>query len=154
MTDTGTTAKQTDAEAVDIRMALRKIYVKDISFESPNTPDIFDGRGMADVRPTMKTNVGTSFNARSDDEYEVILRLNVHAVLDDDSSLFLVEVSQGGTFVLPGLSGAVLNETINVRCCRVLFPFAREAVWTLVSRGGLPPLLLQEIDFEALYSQI
>lgn len=154
MTETDTTTERKDAETHGFRMGLRKVYIKDLSFESPSTPGIFDGDGMANVTPTMKTNISKSFGAIGGDEYEVVIRLTVNAVLEDDSSLFLAEVSQGGIFILPGLSGAALNEAMHVHCCRALFPFAREAMWTLASRGGLPPLLLQEIDFEALYSQV
>ena len=136
------------------RLVMRKIYVKDLSYESPNSPDIFQVEGAQDTRPTMRVQVAKSHTALDNDEYELVLRITVHAILDDGNTLFLIEISQAGIFWLPDQSGESLDRALNVDCQRTLYPFAREALWTAITRGGLPPLLLQDIDFDALHEQV
>lgn len=146
--------QQDDLKAVDPHMAMRKVYVKDLSFESPNSPWIFTGRGVQDSKPTMKLNLAHAQTSMENDEYEVVLRVTLQALLEDGSTLFMVEIAQAGIFWLPDRSEEQRNDAIRIECCRVLFPFAREAAWTLASRGGVPPVLMQDVDFEALYAQI
>lgn len=137
------------ATAGNRQFMLRQLYVKDISFESPNTPGIFTA-GQLD--PDVKLNLNSAHKAVGDDSYEVVLHLNVHAT-SGDKSLFLVEVQQAGLFQLSGFSPEESRAILGVHCPATLFPYAREVISSLVGRGGFPTLLLQPINFEALYAQ-
>lgn len=137
------------AAAGNRQFMLRQLYVKDISFESPNTPAIFTA-GQLD--PDVKLNLNSAHKAVGDDNYEVVLHLNVHAT-SGEKSLFLVEVQQAGLFQLSGFTAEESKAILGVHCPATLFPYAREVISSLVGRGGFPTLLLQPINFEALYAQ-
>lgn len=128
--------------------ALRQLYVKDISFESPNAPAVFTG----EVEPDVKLNLHSAHKPLGDDVYEVVLHLNVHAT-SKDKSLFLVEVEQAGLFQVSGFGVEEVKVILGTHCPATLFPYAREVISSLVGRGGFPTLLLQPINFEALYAQ-
>ena len=136
--------------ATDARQVLlQKFYLKDASIESPQSPKIFLGNS----QPQIDVNVSTGMTPVQDDLFEVSLTVTVTAKSGEDTA-FLVEVKQGGLFLLKGFSnpqekGAVLGGY----CPSMLFPFAREAVADFVQRAGFPQLLLQPINFEALYLQ-
>jgi len=148
-----TTKSESGPAMNEPRLGIRKVYLKDMSFESPNTPNLFAETDVRLTKPTMKVGIDKSQTNMGDDLYELLLRVNVHAVLDDGSTLFLIEITQAGIFWLPDHSVESLNRIVHVDCYKALFPFAREAVWTVVTRGGFPSLLLQELDFESLYQQ-
>jgi len=130
------------------QFALRQLYVKDISFESPNVPGIFSGP----VEPDVKLNLHSAHKSVAEDVYEVVLNLNVHATVKD-KSLFLVEVEQAGLFQVSGYTVDEVKVILGTHCPATLFPYAREVISSLVGRGGFPTLLLQPINFEALYAQ-
>jgi len=130
------------------QFALRQLYVKDISFESPNAPAALTGQ----FSPDIKLNLHSAHKAVGDDAYEVVLHLNVHATAND-RSLFLIEVEQAGLFQVSGYSPEDVNVILGTHCPATLFPYAREVIHSLVGKGGFPPLLLQPINFEALYAQ-
>jgi preprotein translocase subunit SecB len=134
--------------AVPRAFALRQLYVKDISFESPNAPAIFSGQ----VEPEVKLNLHSAHKALGDELYEVVLELNVHAT-SKDKSLFMVEVEQAGVFQVTGFGPDEVKVILGTHCPATLFPYAREVISSLVGRGGFPTLLLQPINFEALYAQ-
>lgn len=128
-------------------VGLRKIYVKDMSFESPAAPKIFMRQ---DFRPTTNLNLRTT-NAKVDDGvYEAVLTLTMDAKFEGETA-FLVELQQAGVFVIRGYSDDELNMILGTYCPNTLFPFAREAISGAVQRGGFPDLMLQPIDFDALY---
>ena len=137
-------AKQT----ADKQLLLQKIYIKDVSFECPRSPEVFS----SEVSPQTRLNIKTGANQMGDDHHEVVLTLTVEAV-DGDQTLFLVEIEQAGIFRLQGYSREELDMLLGSYCPGTLYPFAREAVADLVSRGGFPQLLLQPINFDALYAQ-
>ncbi len=130
------------------QFTLRQLYVKDISFESPNAPAIFTG----EVEPDIKLNLHSAHKPMGDDVYEVVLHLNVHAT-SREKSLFLVEVEQAGLFVVSGFDLDEVKVILGTQCPATLFPYAREVISTLVGKGGFPALLLQPINFESLYTQ-
>lgn len=139
-----------EAAPVTRQFALRQLYVKDISYESPNVPAIFTGPGP--VEPDIKLNLHSAHKPLGDDVYEVVLHLNVHATAQD-KSLFLVEVQQAGLFTVSGFSLEEVKVILGTHCAATLFPYAREVISSLVGKGGFPALLLQPINFDALYAQ-
>ena len=138
----------TTHESTDKQFVLQKIYVKDISFESPRTPDIFS----KNISPQTQLNIKSSAKEIAPDLHEVILTLTVEAK-DKDQTLFLVELQQAGVFLIRGYKTDECRALVGSYCPGALYPFAREAVATVVSRGGFPQLLLQPINFDALYAQ-
>lgn len=136
------------APGVQRQFALRQLYVKDISFESPNAPGVFSGQ----IEPDVKLNLHSAHKPMGEDVYEVVLNLNVHATAKD-KSLFLVEVEQAGLFQVSGYTMDEVKIILGTHCPATLFPYAREVISSLVGRGGFPTLLLQPINFEALYAQ-
>ena len=130
------------------QLLLQKIYIKDFSFESPKAPEIFT----TNVSPQTRLNIKSSAREVATDVQEVVLTLTVEAV-DEDQTLFLVEIEQAGLFRLQGYSAEEMEMLIGSYCPGTLYPFAREAVSDVVTRGGFPQLLLQPINFDALFAQ-
>ena len=139
------------AEANDPQFALQKIYIKDASFESPNPAKFFSEKGL---KPEVNLNLNTESAKLSEDIYEVTLNITISAAIkDSDTTVYLVEVKQAGIFAMKNIPEAQLGQMINAYCPTVLFPYAREAISSLVERGGFPQLLLAPINFDALYQQ-
>ena len=127
------------------------IYTKDISFESPNSPSIFQTTA-DDKRPEAKIDIEVATVAVGEHVYECVLKLTVTANMGGKSA-YLVEIQQAGLFGLSGFKDEELHQMTGIYCPNVLLPFARESIADLVKRGGFPQLLLKPINFEALYSQ-
>ncbi len=129
---------------------LRKVYVKDISFESPMAPGIF--RKAAAV-PAIEVQLNVSHEALGDDMYESIVTVTVKGKMEDKDA-FLAEVQQAGVFEISGIDpDRELVPALEVACPNLLFPFAREAINDIVGKGGFPQLLLSPVHFESLYRQ-
>ncbi|MGY4877600.1 protein-export chaperone SecB [Vreelandella aquamarina] len=133
-----------------LQFSLQRIYVKDISFEAPNSPEVFK----QPFKPKVNLDLNTTSNKVSDDQYEVVVKVTAQ-VNDNESGTtsFLVEVEQAGLFRIAGIEGAQLDQTLGAFCPNLLFPYARECVDSLVNRGGFPPLMLAPVNFEAMYAQ-
>ncbi len=129
--------------------AIRRIYTKDISFESPNASVIFK---QDQWTPDVSVSLSNQAVIVGQDQHEVTLSITVTAKLADKVA-YLVEVQQAGEFQTAGFAGNELRELLGVYCPGLLFPFLREAVAGLVSKGGFPPLLLAPVNFELLYQQ-
>ncbi len=142
MTDT------TNDGAGRIAVALQKVYLKDCSFEAPNSPEIFGG----EWRPSVTLNIGTKQAVLSDGNHEVVLTLTVEAK-HDDKTAFLIEVQQAGVFVLQGLNDADMGRVMATFCPQQLYPYAREAIADLSGKGGFPALHLQPVNFDALAAE-
>ena len=140
----------TDAPKQDSQsqFAIQKIYVKDLSFETPNSPQVFLDKWEPDVSLQLSNNA----TVLNDNTHEVVLSLTVTAKVKDKTA-YLVEVQQAGIFSIEGYDKAQLAAVIGSYCPHILFPYAREAVSDLVTRGGFPQLLLAPINFDALYRQ-
>ena len=136
----------TDQAANEIR--IQAIYLKDASFEAPNSPTIFNQIN----NPNMNLNINVGTSVLADDTYEVVLTTTVTAKMDD-KTIFLVELHQAGVFLLRGFDENAMGPMLNIYCPNVLFPYAREAVANLVSKGGFPPFQIDPINFEAIYAQ-
>ena len=130
------------------QFALRHIYLKDASFESPRSPGIFQGK----QQPKLDFTVKTRNQKLEDDLYEMVLELTAQAKTDEQSA-FLVEVQQAGVFLCKNLNEQQLEQVLAIACPTILYPYAREAVDNLLSKGGFPALMLAPINFEAIYAQ-
>lgn len=130
--------------------SIQKIFIKDLSFESPDAPDVFLREWKGD------TNIQLNTNARpvreEDGVYEVELGLTV-TTKSQDQTAYLVEIKQAGVFIIRGFPEDQRNQLLGSYCPGTLFPFARETVADLVAKGGFPQLLLQPVNFEALYAK-
>ncbi len=131
------------------QFALQRIYVKDLSFEAPNAPQVFLGEWKPDVNVDLSTQT-----RRLDDgkNYEVVLGLTV-TVKNGGNTAFLVEVKQAGIFMIDGVPEAQLAQILGAYCPNVLFPFARETVSDVVTRGSFPQLLLAPVNFDAVFAE-
>lgn len=127
---------------------IEKLYIKDASIEVPNAPQIFTER----TAPQVNVELGNAGQRLDADIYEVELKVTVTAKIGDKTA-FLVEVSQGGIFVIRGVPEENMDMILGVACPNILFPYAREAVSDMVTRAGFAPVLLSPINFEALYMQ-
>ena len=131
------------------QFAIQKIYLKDVSFESPNAPAIFtEGQ----FQPEVSVQINTETKTVSDNLHEVTLTVTVTAK-QDDKTAFLVEVKQAGLFQMSGFEQEQLGGMIGAYCPEALFPFARESIASMVAKGGFPQVLLAPVNFNALYMQ-
>ena len=131
------------------QFAIQKLYLKDVSFESPNAPQTFtDG----DWKPQINVQINSSNQAIAQDTYEVVLDITVTAK-HEEKTAFLVEIKQAGIFTISGFPQENLGGMVGAFCPETLFPFAREAIADLVTKGGFPQLLLAPVNFNALYTQ-
>lgn len=131
------------------QFAIQKIYLKDVSFESPNSPQAFTE---GEWKPQINVQLNSSHQVITDDIYEVLLEVTVTAK-HNEKTVFLVEVKQAGVFTMSGFPEENLAGMLGAYCPETLFPYAREAVSELISKGGFPQLLLAPVNFNALYSQ-
>lgn len=127
---------------------IQKIYIKDVSFETPNSPEIFREQWQPDINLQLNNNTKTI----EENVHEVTLTLTVTAKLGDKTA-FLIEVQQAGIFNIKGYSEQEMGAMAGAYCPNILFPYAREAISDVVTRGGFPQLLLAPINFDALYQQ-
>lgn len=132
----------------DKQLLLQKIYVKDLSFESPKAPEIFTSNAQANTQ----LNIGSKNSKLDDDHVEVSLTLTIESK-DNNDTLFLIEIVQSGIFMIKGYSDQEKSILLGSFCPGTLYPFAREAVSDLATKGGFPPLVLQPINFDAVYAQ-
>jgi preprotein translocase subunit SecB len=140
---------ETPATAAEGRQVLlSRIYVKDCSFESPRSPEVF----LTPMNPELKVDMRTATKRLDDGQVEVVLSVTVEAQ-SESRGLFLVEVHQAGLFTISGFSDMELAAVLASYCPSILFPYAREAVSDLVMKGGMPSLLLQPVNFDAVFAQ-
>ena len=130
------------------QFSIQKIYTKDISFETPNSPKIFTEKW----EPTVDFNLGTNVDPIENALFEVSLSVTV-TVKCAETTAYLVEVTQSGIFSLAGFSEQEMGPMVGSFCPNILFPYAREVVSDLVAKGGFPQLLLAPVNFDALYAQ-
>ena len=131
------------------QFAIQKIYLKDVSFESPNSPQAFTN---GEWQPQINVQINSSNQTIADDTYEVVLEITVTAK-QEEKTAFLAEIKQAGIFTIAGFPQENLGGMVGAFCPETLFPFAREAISELVSKGGFPQLLLAPVNFNALYAQ-
>lgn len=135
--------KQPDSE---MSFEIQRIYVKDISFESPCTPAIFQ----KEWKPQMKLDLDTCSNVLAEDIYEVVLRVTLTATLEDKPT-FICEVQQAGIFFIKSIESLQLQHCLAAYCPNILFPYARECANNLISKGTFPHFHMDPINFDVLF---
>jgi preprotein translocase subunit SecB len=128
--------------------AIEKLYVKDLSLEIPNAPQIF----MERTPPQIGIEIGNTASKLDEGVYEVVLTITVTAKIEDKTA-FLIQVSQAGIFQVRNMPEDNLEIVFSINCPNILFPYAREVVSDLSVRAGFLPVVLSPINFEALYAQ-
>jgi len=136
------------AVAGEKQFSIQKVYVRDISFETPNTPQIFQEKW----EPETNMQLGNKATVLAEGVHEVTLSVTVTAKLGDKTA-YLAEVQQCGIFNVSGYDQNELPPIMGSLCPNILFPFAREAISDLVTRGGFPQLLLSPVNFDALFAE-
>lgn len=136
------------AEPQGPQFSLQRIYVKDLSFEAPKSPEIF----RQEWQPAVSLDLNTRQKPLEGDFHEVVLTLSVTVKTGEDVA-FIAEVQQAGIFLIKGLDAASMSHTLGAFCPNILFPYAREALDNLVTRGSFPALMLSPVNFDALYAQ-
>ena len=139
------------AQANGPQFSVEKIYVKDVSFESPKTPHVFNEQ----VQPQINMNLNQRVQRLGDNVFEVVLGINLtcSAGEGEGNAVYVVEVQQAGVFALAGFEPNVLDALLGTQCPNVLYPYARQVIGDLIQAGGFAPFLLQPINFDALYAE-
>ncbi|HRD69833.1 MAG: protein-export chaperone SecB [Legionella sp.] len=137
-----------DAAADEAQFMIQRIYVKDLSYETPNTPAVFQQQW----EPELTLDLNTTSSELEAGVYEVVLTVTA-TVANQKATAFLVEVKQAGIFTIQGAATPQLEHLLNSFCPNILFPYAREAITSQVIRGSFPQLVLAPINFDALYMQ-
>ena len=125
-------------------------YIKDFSFENPNAPRSF---GPNQTSPSINIQINVGMGQLAATDYEVSLRLEGRAENSEASVLFAFDLTYSGIFRIQNIPEEQVHPVLMIECPRLLFPFAREIVATSVRNGGFPPLMLDPVDFAALYQQ-
>ncbi len=130
------------------QFSLQRVYLKDVSFEAPNTPQVFT----KEWKPEVKLDLNTGAQKLDDTHYEVSIKVTVTATNQEETA-FLVEIVQAGLFVLANIPEDQVRPMLGALCPNILFPYLRENVDSLVIKGGFPALVLAHINFDALFQQ-
>ncbi len=130
------------------QFALKRVYLKDASLETPAAPGVFTKQW----QPEVNLDINTRSTSLDEGHFEVVLSLTV-TVKNEGEPAFLIEVQQAGIFLLAGLGEAETKHTLGAFCPNILFPYAREAIDNLASKASFPALMLAPVNFDALYAQ-
>lgn len=138
--------EQNNTQQPETQFAIQRIYVKDVSFETNNVPEIFTKQW----QPEMNLELNSASQALSDEVHEVSLRVTV-TVKQQEEVVYICEVTQSGIFSLIGFDEAQIRHCVGAYCPNILFPYAREVISSLVNKGTFPQLNLEPVNFEALF---
>jgi len=138
----------TQPTAGEQHFAIEKIYIKDASLESPNSPAIFTSKW----EPEINLQLNSAAKQVDEKAYEVVLTITVTAKIGEKNA-YLVELQQAGIFTLHGFQGAELGPLLTSYCPSVLYPYACEAIYSMISKAGFPPLYLAPINFDAMWAK-
>jgi preprotein translocase subunit SecB len=130
------------------RFIIQKIYTKDLSFETPNSPAIYQ----EEWNPKVDLQLGNEHAQLDEENHEVVLSVTVTAKVNDKIA-FIAEVKQAGIFTLTGYNDQEMSQLVGNYCPNTLFPYAREAISDVVTKGGFPQLVLAPVNFDAVYKQ-
>jgi len=130
------------------QFTVEKIYVKDVSFEAPNAPQVFNEQG----QPQLNMNLNQKVGRIDSGLFEVVLGVTLTCTIND-KTVYLAEVEQAGIFGLVGFDDRTLDMMLGTYCPNVLFPYVRQSISDLITNGGFPPFYMQPINFEALYAE-
>ena len=137
-----------EPQASEAQFMIQRVYIKNLSFETTNTPAIFQQKW----DPELSLDLNTQHTKLDEGVYEVSLTVTA-TVKNQGTTAFLVEVQQAGIFTIQGPQPEQLDHLLGSFCPNILFPFAREAITSEVIRGSFPQLVLAPINFDALYAQ-
>lgn len=140
--------EQAVAQEQQPAFGIEKVYVKDLSLEIPHAPQIFIQR----EAPQVAIELSNAMTQLEDGIYEVVVTVTVTSKIAD-KTVFLVEVAQAGIFQIRNVPEDNLDIILGVTCPNIIFPYARETISDIVTRAGFPPVLLNPVNFEALYAQ-
>jgi len=129
--------------------SIQKLYLKDLSFESPESPKVFSFKKWD---PVIDLNLNNTNRKLNESVYEAVLTITA-TVKNEDKVSFLVEVHQAGIFEITGFNEKDLKYILGSQCMNILFPYVREVISDATVRGGFPPLILSPVNFDALYQQ-
>ena len=134
-----------------VRVQIERVYLKDLSFESPQAPRVF----ASEWKPNVHLDINTTANRISPTSFEVVLTATLTAKPqgDDASAALIIEVQQAGVFLIEGADDPALERILAVACPDILFPYVREAVDNVTAKGTFPPFMLAPVDFASLYEQ-
>ena len=141
-------AAQNGADAGGAAFMLQRIYLKDLSFESPMGVEAFK----SNWQPKINQDLNTTTQKIEADLYEVVLKMTINVTIED-KTVFLVEIQQAGLFNVSNMAGPQLAQVLNTLCPQILYPYLREAVDNCALKGGFPALGLPPINFDVLYAQ-
>ena len=145
---TAPTTGADNAAPAGAQFTVEKIYVKDVSFEAPNAPHVFNEQG----QPQLNMNLNQKVGRLEGDLFEVVLGVTLTCTLNE-RTVYLAEVEQAGIFGLAGFDDRTLDMMLGTYCPNVLFPYVRQSISELIVAGGFPPFYLQPINFEGLYAE-
>ncbi|WP_049723233.1 protein-export chaperone SecB [Gilvimarinus polysaccharolyticus] len=149
MSEENTTPEAAGEEQAAPAFAIKRIYLKDLSFETPMGLEAFN----LQQPPKIEQELNVQVSKIDDAHHEVVLLITITAKVDDRTA-FLIEVKQAGVFGISGLQGVQLAQTINSMCPNILFPYARETIDSVLSRGTFAALMLPPINFDAVFAQV
>lgn len=132
----------------EVAFTIQRIYVKDMSFEAPNAPEIF----RMEWKPEVKVDLQTHTAPLETNVFEVVLKITVTVTVAEKVA-FLIEVQEAGIFTIQGFPEDQRNHALGAMCPGILFPYAREAISDVATRGGFPQLLLAPVNFDGIYLQ-
>ncbi|MBA6413903.1 protein-export chaperone SecB [Parahaliea sp. F7430] len=142
-------AAATQQEQPQQQFSMQRIYTKDLSFESPSSPEVFKKQW----QPKVNVDLNTKSDKLDDNgNFEVVLTITLTAKIEEDTA-FLVEVQQAGIFFITGIEGEDLRRVLGTAAPNILFPYARENIDAVCVKGGFPPVMLAPVNFDALYQQ-
>lgn len=137
-----------EQEGTEFDFQIQRIYVKDVSFEAPNLPEIFQ----QPWDPELGFELDTETRELGENLYEVTLHITVQTTMKESKDVaFICEVKQAGVFTITGIEGVQLAHCLAAQCPNILYPYARELVASLVNRGTFPALNLSPVNFDALF---
>ncbi|TDJ33123.1 MAG: protein-export chaperone SecB [Gammaproteobacteria bacterium] len=131
------------------QIRLERLYLKDASFESPSTPEVFG----EEWKPEVQVDINTRSNSQPDNRHEVLLTLTLRAKLAGGKTAFIVEIQQAGIFLVEGVEAEVRQRLLATTCPNTLFPYIRENVDSLIVKGGFPAMHLAPVNFDGLYTE-
>lgn len=150
MAEAAKTPEATESDASQPVFKIQRVYIKDVSYESPQAPHVFTQN--TQWQPSVALHLNTESKALENDIFEVELTVTATVKLGEEVA-YLIEIKQAGLFLLKGFEASRLAPMLGSFCPNILFPFAREEIATLVQKGGFPQLLLDPVNFDALYAQ-
>ncbi len=148
MTEEVTPQADAQGQPQGVQFALQRVYLKDLSFESPMGVEGFKKAW----QPKIGQDINTAVNKIEDNLFEVVLKLTINVQIEE-KTVFLVEIQQAGLFGITGVEGPQLAQILNTMCPQILFPYAREAIDSCAVKGSFPALALPPINFDALFAR-